>query len=186
MDNKEQSPKDQLAAFIQHEVQHAVQDSIGSLANNPNIIRKLVGETYRHLGNTLSMVSTSYLPLEMSEFLVQPERMINTRNAIILTNRPIAGENTFTVLVNTKKVGEDLVMDITSFRINPDSLGQSTFFNFPEEVRQEIARQAKILITGEGNALFQGAMLNDFFAEAVTDVITEEAAQAVAELVKSA
>lgn len=166
MDKHEPSPKDQLASFIQHEVHHAVEDLVGS----PTVVRKLVGETIRHIGMSLSALSTSYLPLDLKEILVQPLPMEDTRNALVLAYRPIQGENAFQVMVTAKAVEKELVMNVTLFRPNPDNLAQSAFFVFPGMVQEEILRQLQILVKAEGSQLFQAIMVTDYFDEKVAEV----------------
>lgn len=170
MDNKEPSPKDQLATFIQHEVHHAVED----LISGPTVVRKLVGETIRHIGMSLSALSTSYLPLDLKEILVQPVVMADTRDALVLAYRPIPGDNTFQVMATAKKAGEELMLHVTLFRPNPDNLAQTSFFEFPNMVHEEILRQLQILIKAEGSQLFQAIMVKDYFDAAPSEEVATD------------
>lgn len=155
----------QLTSFIQHEVHHAVEDVIG----NPMMVRKLVGETIRHLGISMTALSASYLPLDSKEFLVQPERIKNSCDALVLSFRPIHGENAFQALATAKKDKDELVLDVTLFRPHLDHLGHSTFYVFPEEFQAEMLRQLQVLIKAEGNSVFQAIVLKDYFQPEVLD-----------------
>lgn len=169
----------QLQQQIHHEAEHAVEDAL----NSPHLINRVVGESMRHIGNLLELSSATYLPVRKEEILVPPQKMAPHSNvAAILIARSQAGNNSFAVMI-TSRTGDSAessvrIFDIVAYKPDSFDLKKTKFMTLPEEVGQELVRQANILIKGDGHALLHCVLIEDYFKadEATEELFTSDLA----------
>lgn len=151
---------EQFTAQIHHAAHHAVEEAMGS----PAAINRSVGESMRHMGQLLMSQSTSYLPVRKEEILTEPHRLHpNSLQGVVLVNRQIRSENAFLLLITVSGEGDERQFTLVGFREDPFNLSQTKFMKIPPNVVDELVRQARIIINGEGVAILQAVLIEKYF-----------------------
>lgn len=156
----------QLRKEISEEVSHFAEHAIEHAIGGPDMINRVVGESMRHIGETLVLASASYLPIRREELLAQPQRLAaDDRTGVLIIRRAISNPQAYQIIATSKEREGSLDFTVVPFRPNTHDVPASRFLRLPAPVQQEIIRQLGEIVTGAGVTMFQVVTIENYFPE---------------------